>query len=537
MVIALVVDQLAAWEAIERWPSLPPSGGFAKLLEESQRSAILRYPYAHNATAMGHASLFTGAVPHDSGIVANGKLVKPGEFVSFFADETTRVVTAHGPVDRPSSSLRSLLVPAFADTLRKARPDALVIALSMKDRGALFGGGRNPDAVLWFDAKEDAFVTSTAFAERTPAWADAFTAKGAGARYRTKPWTPLDPTWLAARGLASGDLGQGDFHHLGAAFPHDLEKADPAPKAFVATPFADSMLLDLATRAADEVAKENRPALLTVSLSATDYVGHVFGPDAPEAWDQMLRLDARLAGFLDHLDATFGEDGYAIVLSSDHGVPPTPEVMKARFCDQSTPDPFQRRCTSPVRLFESQLARVAQAAAERAAGKGDWVLGGNEPYVELTAAARALEPKKRRALVDAVARALDDLPGVLRVYAAEGLPDVCPPLPDESLDALVCRSVRKGASGDFFLVLEQGSFIDTNYVEGDGVNHGTHWLFDRTVPIVARGPHPPASSGGRALQAKDVVDHRAYAATLAALFGIAPPAAAQGGAVLAAAGR
>ncbi|MBL9027889.1 MAG: alkaline phosphatase family protein [Myxococcales bacterium] len=532
VVVALVVDQLAAWQAIERWPTLPASGGFAKLIRESGASAILRYPYAHNATAMGHSSLFTGAVPHDSGIVANGKLAGQGQYLSFFSDDATKVVTGGGVAERAGSSLRALLVPTVADALREAHPDALVMAFSMKDRGALFGGGKQPDAVLWFDAKADAFVTSTAFATSTPAWASAFTEIGAGARYRTKPWSPLDPRWLEARHLEGGDLGQGDFHHLGATFPHDLEKADPAPKAFIATPFADAMLLDLATRAADEAAKMNRPTLLAVSLSSTDYVGHVFGPDAPEAWDQMLRLDALLGRFLDHLDATFGKDGYAVVLSSDHGVPPTPEVMKARFCGQTTADPFERRCTTPVRLFENELGKTAQAAAERAAGKGSWVLGGNEPYVELSQAARDLPPKKRDALIDAVAKALDDLPGVLRVYPALRVPEVCPPLADESLDALVCRSVRRGASGDFFLVMEQGSFIDTNYVEGDGVNHGTHWLFDRTVPIVSRPARAPAKGRSGALDTGRTVDHRAYAATLAALLGVDPPAAARGGAVL-----
>lgn len=538
IVIALVVDQLAAWEAIERWPTLPASGGFAKLLAESESSAVLKYPYAHNATAMGHASLFTAAVPHDSGIVANGRLAPGGGYVSFFSDDTTRVVSGRGTLDRAGSSLAPLLVPTVADTFREQIHDSVVISISMKDRGAVFGGGRKPDAVLWFDSKTDGFVTSTAFASAVPAWASGFAEPGAGARYRTTPWTPLEPAWLAARGLESGDLGQGDFNHLGLTFPHDVARADPASKAFVATPFADAMLLDLASRAVDFAAESGKPALLSISLSATDYVGHVFGPDAPEAWDQMLRLDALLGRFLTQLDDKLGPEGYAAVLSSDHGVPPTPEIMKRRFCGLKTPDRFERRCTDPVRLFESQLGTVAQAAAERSAGKGQWVLGGNEPYVELSPAARALPEKDRDKLIGAVVAALDDLPGILRVVPVAWTADQCPELSDESLDALVCRSVRKGTSGDLFLVMEQGCFIDTNYVEGDGVNHGTHWLFDRTVPIVARPARPSKREPGSVrLEDGRTVDHRAYAATLASLLGIAPPAAARGGAVLAGAER
>ena len=52
VVVAIVIDQLPAWLAIERWPTLPRDGGFARLLGESSAAGILRYPYAHNATAM-----------------------------------------------------------------------------------------------------------------------------------------------------------------------------------------------------------------------------------------------------------------------------------------------------------------------------------------------------------------------------------------------------------------------------------------------------------------------------------------------------
>ncbi|NUO47263.1 MAG: hypothetical protein HOV80_00245 [Polyangiaceae bacterium] len=538
VVVALVVDQLPAWLAIERWKTLPPAGGFARLVAESSGSAVLRYRHAHNATAMGHSALFTGAVPRESGIVANGKLLENGGYRSSLLDETTKIVTDTGRGTRPSSSVATLLVPTVADALKASDPDALVIGISMKDRGAVFGAGRTPDAALWFDAKSDAFVSSTVYfsggrKEATPAWAAAFTHPGSGARYRAKPWSPLDQAWLEARGAGTGDIGQGDFFHLGRAFPHDMAKADPAPNAFVATPFADTMLVELAKAAIDHAKTQDRTTLLTVSLSATDYVGHVFGPDAPEAWDQMLRLDAQLSDLFRHLDGAFGTGGYAVILSSDHGVPPTPEVMSARFCGKTGSDRFDRRCSTPVRLTEEQLAKAVEDAADKAVGQGKWVRGGNEPYVELEPAARALPEAERAKLMAAALRALDDLPGVLRAIDVKSTPDVCPGLEDESLDALVCRSVRKDRPGDIFLVMEQGSFIDTGYVEGDGVNHGTHWLFDRTVPILARGPGARRPSEQKPFDPSLTVDHRAYAATVAALLGIEPPAAAKGGAVLA----
>jgi hypothetical protein len=72
LVVAIVVDQLAQWQAVERWKSLPRDGGFAKLVAEAGATAELRHGHAYKATGPGHAPLFTGGTGHDSGITTNG---------------------------------------------------------------------------------------------------------------------------------------------------------------------------------------------------------------------------------------------------------------------------------------------------------------------------------------------------------------------------------------------------------------------------------------------------------------------------------
>ncbi|NUP07169.1 MAG: hypothetical protein HOW73_14030 [Polyangiaceae bacterium] len=536
VVVALVVDQLPMWMAVERWKTLPATGGFRKLLVEANAIAELHHGHAFNATAPGHAALFTGGPAHTSGVTANGKLDARGTYESFLADPTAHIVNATGASDRTSSSIASLKAATIADSLKHARPGATVISLSMKDRGAIFGGGRTSDATLWFDSTSDAFVTSTAFAASVPAWAAPIATPGAAAKYRTEAWVPLDPKWLAANtDLPAPDLGQGDFHGLGKKFPHDIAKAAKPAKAFVATPFADKMLLDAAILAVDHVAKQSEPALIAVSLSSTDYVGHMFGPDAPEAWDQMLRLDAELARFFAHLDEKLGKDGYSVVLSADHGVPSTPEVMNQGFCGRPDADKYERRCEHAVRMRGSELAKVAEDAVDRAVGSGEWVLGYVEPFVVFRPATRALPKDKLDAAVAAVAQSIGALPTVARAVDVRANPATCPPAKDESLDALVCRSIHGGTGGDVFVVPKPGCFVDAEYVEGDGVNHGTPYLFDRAVPIIVRAPVDASvqlQETMPSLEDRAIVDQRAYAATIAALFGIEPPEAAIGGADL-----
>ena len=533
LVVAIVVDQLAQWQAVERWKSLPRDGGFAKLVAEAGATAELRHGHAYNATGPGHAALFTGGTGHDSGITTNGGLDANGKWQNPFIDPATKLIGALGPTDRPGSSIKSLKIDTVADSLRREVPGATIISLSIKDRAAMFGGGRKPDSTLWFDTALDAFVSSTAFADSfAHGWAAEPGALGFGARYRKEVWKPLDVKWLAnLTDLPAPDIGQGDFQGLGVRFPHDLGKSKNAPSAMRATPFSDTMLLDVATEAARAIRQEDKRALLAISLSATDHVGHMFGPDAPEAWDQMLRLDQSLAVFLGKLDEMFGPDGYAVVLSSDHGVGSTPEVMNQGFCGLTKPDRFERRCDRSLRLQEYDLAREADNAADKAVGAGDWVKGASDPFIVFTDAARALEPKKRDKLTAAVQKALEKLPGVARAFDVRKSPATCPPLSDESLDALVCRSIDGSTGGDVYLLTKPGVFIDSGYVIGDGVNHGSPYLFDRAVPLIVRPPRKTSATStiAPAFDPKDVVDHRAYAATLAALLRVPPPALAAGG--------
>lgn len=530
LVLALVVDQLGSWHAVERLGTLPKGGGFAKLLAESNQSAELHFGYVQTSTSMGHVALFSGLSPRDSKITSNGRVLPSGRYQGVIADEATKLVDASGAIDATGSSLRAFSGETLADAAKRQRPELFVGALSIKDRGVVFAAGRTPDAALWFDTKRDALVTSTAFAASVPSFARRFAATGVSAPYRVDPWLPRDPKWLAGvTDLPAPDLGQGDFHGLGARFPHDLSKTTDPTKAFVFTPAADQLLGDVALAALDALPPD-RDALLSVSFSAYDYVAHVFGPDAPEAWDELYRLDAELARVLLRADELYGSSGYAVVLSADHGGPSTPEVLNQGFCGRPDPDRWERRCERSLRLSESGLAAIGEAAAQRAVGPGHWVRGVDEPLLELTPEARALPKDRRDALGKALVEALSSAPGVARVVETRALPGPCPALSDESLDALICRSVSGEIGGDVLIVPKPGAFFETGYVEGKGENHGTPYLFDRAVPLIVRAPRAEgAPATPQSYDGALVVDQRAYAATLAALLHITPPEGAQGG--------
>jgi len=514
IVVALVIDQQSAWAAAERWPELPSSGGIARLRREGTWVRNARYAHAALDTAPGHAAIHTGFPPRETGIVANER-IEGGKAAPILRDVTTKLVDVDGATGVVGSSIAPLRVDTIADRFRKTNPAADIVSVSLKDRAAIMGGGRAPTATIWFEASLDRFVSSTAFGTRLPTWARPHATTPAIELLRARPWELLDPPFVRAHAATADDApGEGDFEGLGVTFPHFVAKATRPAVALRATPYADEAVLSVATAAiVDHTARTPaQPMLLSLSLSANDYVGHIFGPDSFEAWDNLTRLDASLAKLFATLDAAVSADGWSVVLTGDHGSVSMPEVQKRPWCAPGAKDPWERPCGDGHRLDPLALRDSLDAAAVALLGPGRWIDGIPDPYVVYTEAARALPPEKRDKLDATIVERLRATPGVHSVYVVRTMPPTC--ASDDSVGALVCRSVRPEAPFDVYVVTQPGSYFDTRYVPGKGASHGSPWLFDRTVPIVVRAPQRVAPAVVREEPIASATSTRALAALL-----------------------
>jgi len=482
IVVAIVVDQLAAWEMHDRFPILPEHGGFHRLAREGAYFENVVYEHSATDTAPGHAALFTGRWPSETGIVQNEVIDGAGNFVSILKDEGTHLVSTEGALNATGASSRRLRAPTVADRLRSREPSARIVGLSLKDRGTLIPTGKACNVCLWFDAGQDRFVTSTAIAPSVPAWAN-IGSHDAIVKKRETPWAPLDAEWLDTHALtADAQEGEGDLASLGTTFPHRATNG----KAFRATPLSDEVLIDLAVRAIDN----EHPRLLTLSLSAHDMISHTFGPDSREAFDEILRLDRSIGAFLTALDQRFPNGNYAVVLSADHGSVPMPEARAklrgARPCGDE--DAYKRPCETTKRIDANDLAAEMKREIATALGEGDWFVGIADPFVVLGERGHHANRDEKAALDLAIGRIAGRHSEIERVISAETLETKCGSV--EPLLRRVCHSYVKGA-GDYFIVPKAGSFFDPYIVRGFGTSHGTPWAFDRTVPLFARGPSVP----------------------------------------------
>jgi arylsulfatase A-like enzyme len=526
IVVTVVVDQLAAWIVDDRRALLPTDGGFARLAREGSYVREMDYAHAITETAPGHASLYTGAPPRDNGIVCNERLLPGGTAASpkhrpALIDDAAHRVSRAGIAGEAAASLVDLRAETLADHLLRERPDAHVVALSLKDRGSIFAGGHHPTASIWYDTEHDDLMSSTAVEQALPAWALAAFDRTRALRPTT--WERAVPAGKLPSVVTDDRPGEASLPGGTHVFPHAID----GPNAVRASPAGDRLVVDLALAAIADAGAA--PTLLALSLSSNDYVSHVYGSDSLEAFEELFALDRALADFMRALDKRYGADGWALLLTADHGSTPLPDTPAAArgWCgDGASQDRWGRPCSGGHRVSQPGLGAALEQAVEAAFGRKDLLLGVADPYVYLSEAART-DASIRAPLLAALERVVRATPGVAEVFDTAALPAHCPPISDDSLAALVCRSTSpadappRARSGELYIVLDPPSFFSGAETRFGG-SHGTPYRFNRAVPLFVRAPGHIAAG----VVVDTPVPFSTFVRTAAQLLGIAPPSAA-----------
>ncbi|MGE0871250.1 MAG: alkaline phosphatase family protein [Kofleriaceae bacterium] len=501
LVVLIVVDQLPSWVFARDRGRF--RHGFARLLRHGAFVPAAELPYANTFTAPGHATIGTGAPPSVHGVVGNQwyrrdeGTVRPAEY-----DRAATVFgVAGGSVAAGlNGSAKALRVDGIADVLRRdTSGKARSVAVALKARAACFVAGRAPDLAVWFEPDAGGMTTSRAYASELPAWLDELDRSRPPDRFIGTQWNALDPQLLATVTQIADDApGEGDLHGLGVGFPHRIASANH----LLHTPYGDEIVLDAAYAAIDamQLGSDAVPDLLAIALNAHDYVGHNWGPDSWEVLDLTLRLDVALGTLFDTLDRRLGRDGWAVVLTSDHGA--TPVVERSRW-------PGARR------ISPSDIAAAAERGLSGVLGTGPWVAKVTASQIYLTRRWATVAASARDAALAAATAAVARLPGI----AASGRTDLIAGSCNtrHGLDRAICWSIAPGESGELYVVPAAGSVI-TDYTTG--THHDAPFDDNRQVPILVLAPGIAHQTGhGSLLQ---------VAPTVAALLDVhAPPGASE----------
>jgi predicted AlkP superfamily pyrophosphatase or phosphodiesterase len=514
LVVVIAIDQLRP-DYLQRFRRFFGPGGFNLMLTRGASFTQAYYEHGATLTCPGHAVMLTGSYPDVNGIVANAWFNLAQHKPEYCAADTmARLIGAGGEGRSP----RNLLVSTVGDQLKQATGNrSRVIAIAGKDRSAIMLGGLRADAAYW--TEDTLVVTSTYYMRELPSWVRRFNASGAITGYRGRTWDRLLP--LAAYRIAGPDdvAAEENPGGMGRTFPHRLSSSRSPPGDFLTgfqtSPFENEVLVRLATEAVtqEQLGQDESPDILAIGFSANDLVGHSYGPESHEVMDMTVWTDRQLERLFGFLGRRIGLDNVLVVLTSDHGVAPLPEVAR-----RGNPQLNAARIDPAVISAAAENALRARYGEPRGPAwmtQPNWIMYQGLPWLFLNLP--ALEDKQVAvAEAEQVAQAaVSSVRGVAQVHTATELRRGPGRGPRSSAE----RGFHPERSGQLYVVL--APYLVPGSGE-QGTTHGSPWAYDTHVPLLWLGPGIKSGSYSGPVGIADL------APTLSALLEIESPPSAQG---------
>ena len=508
LVVGIVVDQMR-YDYLTRFYNRYGEEGFKRILKEGFNCENAHFNYIPTQTAVGHASIYTGATGSTHGIIANywyDKFLK--EWV-YCVDDFNYEAVGTDEVNEQKSPYR-LLTTTVTDELRLAQNmNGKTIAIGLKDRSAVLPGGHTSNGSYWFVGKEEGkFVTSSFYMDELPKWVNDFNKNGLVDGYMKKKWETLYPIKTYTESIADDNIYEGLFvGEEKPVFPHDLKKLAKDNAHFdliKSSPFGNTLLIEFAKAAIknEKLGQGDFTDFLAISFSSPDYIGHQYGVDSKEIQDTYLRLDQDLADLLDYLDKKIGTDNYTLFLTADHAAVPVPAYLKSK--------------KIPAGYFESGALRgYIDELVVADYGTAD-IIENVSNYQIFLDRRKLKELKLDAALVaDKLAEGLINYDGIHKVVTAKTLQET-------EFNKGILNYLQNGynqkLSGDVLMIPDPAT---TSYSE-TGSTHGSGYSYDTHVPIMFFGK---GIEKGRSRKKVEIID---IAPTLSNLLQIEFPNGSRG---------
>jgi predicted AlkP superfamily pyrophosphatase or phosphodiesterase len=316
---------------------------------------------------VGHATIATGAIPADHGIISNKWYNNlRDEVVYCVGDEKVR--TVGGSYESGRFSPKNLLASTTGDEIHLASNfRSKVIGIALDPAAAILSAGHSADYAFWYDNETGNWVTSSYYTDSLPSWVKEFNGKKIPESYLSRTWEPLYP--LSTYTESGSDTSVFEQGLKGrSVFPYNLDKMSREKRnerdysLLRFTPFGNVLTRDFATAVVlnEKLGQDDYTDYLAIGFSANENIGKYFGSNSVEIQDAMLRLDQEIAHFLDFIDQYVGIQNTLVILTSDHGLAYTPAYLSSRKIPSGDFNPY-----SSLSLLGSYLNAVY--------GKGDWI--------------------------------------------------------------------------------------------------------------------------------------------------------------------
>lgn len=367
LIIGIVVDQMR-YDYIHRFWDRYSEDGFRRMVISGTLCRNASYKTLINETAVGYATIATGALPLHHGIISNSWYDNLQEEVVYCVDDGS-VSTVGGSYESGRYSPSRMLASTLGDEIRLAGNfRSKVLGIAMDNSAAILSAGHSANAAFWYDKQTGNWVSSSYYMDSLPSWVRDFNEKKLAETYLTRVWEPVLPLKEYAGSLPDTNEFETGFAGR-SVFPYDLEEISNPRRGsgrdysiLNSTPWGNVFTRDFATAAIvnEELGKDEHTDYLSIGFSPNEQIGKRFGPNSVEMQDAMMRLDLELAHFLDFIDEYVGLHNTLIFLTADHGLAHQPAYLESRKIPAGDFNPY-----SSLSLLGAYLNAIY--------GRGDWV--------------------------------------------------------------------------------------------------------------------------------------------------------------------
>ena len=476
LVVGIVVEMLK-YDQLEKFRDRFGEYGIKKLLNEGSYFKNASFEYMLTQSAPGYATISTGTEPSFHGITSdNWYLPLRNELIYCTRDNNVNPVGGsfesglHSPVNLQSST--------FSDELKMATgKKAKVFAVGLKENSAILSAGHAADGAYWFDNTTGTWMSSTYYIRNLPEWVNDFNAMKYPDTYLNGAWSLLRPAKYYADCLADSNSFEAGFNSKNY-FPYDLKEIRSKGtinsrndySLIRETPFGNSLTTNFAISLIknEGLGKDDITDYITICYSATENIGHRFGPSSVEMGDAILRLDDEIKNLLTFLTDSIGKKNILVYFTSAHGISEIPAVLESN--------------RIPAGYFkQNQALQLLRSYLNAVYGEGDWVKGYSERQVYLNRtliedAKLSLDEVEKKA-----ARFLVQFTGVAAAYPYSAFE--ANDFGNGNLRRII-NNFNPQRSGDVIVTLYPG------WVEKDGddvTNHNSPYEYDCHVPLIWYG--------------------------------------------------
>ncbi len=471
LVVGIVVDQMR-YDYIYRFWDDFGNDGFKKLIGEGHFFRNAQFGYVPTYTGPGHASIYTGTTPAVHGIIANDWYDKnSGEFIYCAGDGDMHTVCncEEKNVDVQSAdgkmSPHHMLTTTFADELKLFSDESKVIGISLKDRGAILPAGHAANGAYWMSS-DGKWITSSFYMESLPDYIQTINDNNTASSF-------LKGEWKAENEFT---------HNL------SLMYATSGGSAIKKTPFGNTILKDLAIEILqkEKLGQGKTTDILAISFSSTDYIGHQYGPHAPEIKDTYIKLDDDLANLLKELEKNIGFENVVVFLTADHGVVSEPKELLER--------------NIPAGYFDGSIMKTELLTHLNAIyGEGDWIKNYSNNHLFLNHNLIVEKNINLEEIQRKCAQFFLKYEWVKNTYTATQLNEN---EYQNSFHSLVQRGFNQKRAGDVIVSLQTGWL--SSYWSAGGTTHGSSYSYDTHVPLIFWGGTIPQGQTDRKVNIQDI---------------------------------